>query len=362
MEKKKLLFIMQLPPPVHGASMMNRYIKESVNINNAFSTDYLPLSFADKIEDIGKLSLKKILRMVAFIFKLITKLIKTKPNLIYYTISPFGGAFYRDAIFVFIIKLFRIKIVFHLHGKGIIDQCRKKIKKKIYSYTFKNTSVITLSEMLDYDIKDIHKGNIYNLPNGIEINELEINDKSKASIKVLYLSNLVKAKGILDLIQALQIMPKISTEYSVDIIGDSADVSVEGLRSIVKRSKLDTLVNVLGPKYGKEKWEAFKNSDIFVFPSHNECFPLVLLEAMQFKNAIISTDNGAIKEIIQNCGIIVPQKSPKDLTITLKDLILDKQKIQLLKEKSQKEFREKYTLEIFENNLIKILNCILNEN
>lgn len=362
--KQRILFLVQLPPPVHGASIMNKYIHDSTIINNEFSTQYLPLDFVDKIEDIGTISVKKILKMLLFTFKLISVFMKFRPNLVYFTISPFGGAFYRDAFFVFFIKLFRIKILYHLHGKGIEEASSNRLKRAIYRYVFNNTTVITLSKMLDYDIKKIHSGEIYHLPNGIEVNQIQCKGKLTDKIKILYLSNLVKTKGVLDLIKAIELLPQLNTNYSVDVIGNSADISIEYVRSIVKEKKLEKIINVLGPKYGQEKWKAFNESDIFVFPTHfkNECFPLVLLEAMQCENVVVSTNNGAIEEIIKDCGVVVPQKSPKELAKALEELLLNKEKIKTLKDKAVIKFKKQYTLETFEYNFVEILNSVLNEN
>lgn len=363
MTKPKILLLAQLPPPVHGASMMNKYIKDSEKINAAFNARFLPLSFAEKIDDIGKLSLKKIFLMIGFCFKLVKAIVKTKPDLVYFTIAPFGGAFYRDALFVLIIKLFRKKIVFHLHGKGIADESKNTFKKKIYQFTFKNATVITLSKMLDYDIETVFNGKIYHLANGIETNKTIQHNEWTESIKVLYLSNLVKSKGILDFIEALELIKNLNVAYEVDIVGNSADLSIEELKTLINKKGLSSKIKVHGPKYGHDKWEALNRADIFVFPTYfkNECFPLVLLEAMQSRNAIISTDNGAIEEIIQNCGFIVPQNSPKKLAQALEELLLDKNKVESLKERSEIEFKKKYTLEIFEENFIKIINTVLNE-
>ena len=93
MKKHKVLFIMQLPPPVHGASMMNKYIKGSRGINEQFETSYLPLNFVKNIQEIGKFSFSKIYKMSVFIFKLCYRLSSFKPALVYYTIAPFGFAF-----------------------------------------------------------------------------------------------------------------------------------------------------------------------------------------------------------------------------------------------------------------------------
>lgn len=64
----------------------------------------------------------------------------------------------------------------------------------------------------------------------------------------------------------------------------------------VAKRGLEGMVVYHGRKYGKDK-EAFLNgAEIFVFPTfyHNECFPLVLLEAMEHGVACISTTEGGI--------------------------------------------------------------------
>lgn len=54
MKNKKVLFILHLPPPVHGASMVGKYIHDSETINNTFECHYLNLTLAKDINDIGK--------------------------------------------------------------------------------------------------------------------------------------------------------------------------------------------------------------------------------------------------------------------------------------------------------------------
>jgi glycosyltransferase involved in cell wall biosynthesis len=346
---------------VHGASMMNQNIQQSNFINSQFKTYFLPLNFVNKVEHIGSVSIIKLLKMFAFIFRLIYRLLTIRPELVYYTIAPYGGAFYRDALFVFIIKIFRVKLLFHIHGKGISEEVTNSFKRKIYQLTYSNVSVITLSKTLDYDVEPIYHGKIYNVPNGIEIKKHEFKTSSEAQINVLYLSNLVKTKGVLDLIKAVEIMPKIDVDYTVNIVGNSADLTVEELQLIVQEKNLSSKIKVLGPKYGDEKWQALTDADIFVFPSYfkNECFPLALLEAMQSGCAIISTNNGAIKEIIENCGIIISQNAPGELSNALNQFLTDPIKVESLKTKAKKEFNENYRIEIFEKKLTEVLFQVL---
>ena len=71
MKKPKLLFLVQLPPPVHGASMMNQYLVKSQELNNEYDITTVNLDFAESIADIGKISLKKVYRLSKVLSKLI---------------------------------------------------------------------------------------------------------------------------------------------------------------------------------------------------------------------------------------------------------------------------------------------------
>ena len=69
-----------------------------------------------------------------------------------------------------------------------------------------------------------------------------------------------------------------------------------------------------GPKYGDDKVAFFSNADIFAQPTLNDCFPLTLLEAMQYQLPIVSTHEGAVPDIVKdgkNGYIIDPHHETK---------------------------------------------------
>ena len=45
---------MHMPPPVHGASMMGKYIHDSKLIDQTFDCRYINLTLAKDLSDIGK--------------------------------------------------------------------------------------------------------------------------------------------------------------------------------------------------------------------------------------------------------------------------------------------------------------------
>ena len=116
--QKKILAIIQIPPPVHGSAIMNKYIYDSKLLKSNFQMDFILYNFVEQISEIGKFSFKKYLLFLKYLLLVIFKLIKNKPDLIYFPIVPYGVSFYRDSILVFFMKLFKVPIVYHLHGKG----------------------------------------------------------------------------------------------------------------------------------------------------------------------------------------------------------------------------------------------------
>jgi len=51
--KPKILFIMHMPPPVHGAAMVGQFIHDSESIKQSFDCHYVNMAVATRLEDIG---------------------------------------------------------------------------------------------------------------------------------------------------------------------------------------------------------------------------------------------------------------------------------------------------------------------
>ena len=112
----------------------------------------------------------------------------------------------------------------------------------------------------------------------------------------------------------------------------------------------------LGKKYGEEKAKILSESDIFVFPTREDCFPLVLLEAMQFGIPSVSTNEGAIPDMLEDAGIIVETRNAEQVAGAIELLIKDKELYRRLSINSFDRFNQKFTLEIFEKDILETLS------
>ena len=365
---KKILCIVQLPPPVHGASLMNSYLIGSKLINNSFNVRTVNLQFASSNKNLEKFSFSKVFKAVYYAAAIFVKSLTFRPDLVYFTLSPAGYAFYRDVFYVLILKLCNRRIIFHLHGKGIKKEVEKNyFNKYLYEMTFKNTDVICLAQNLTKDIQYVCSSIPFIVPCGIPVEPKSNQPIHKASankeVQILYLSNYIENKGILKLIDALAILKEQGVVFKSNLVGAPTNLTIETVENYIKERKLENCVFPTGPKYGEEKYKEFLSSDIFVFPTFypREAFPLVNLEAMQFSLPVVSTNEGGIVDaVIDNeTGFIVQPQDVNELAEKLKILIKDRTLREEMGRKGRDRFCNHYTLQHFEQNLKNVFDEIL---
>ncbi len=363
---QKILCLLQLPPPTHGVSIMNNYVINSVLLKSNFNLNVINLNFAQSIKGLGKFSFQKVIKAIIFCIKIIKNIITQKPDLVYFSIAPVGFAFYRDVFYVLIIKLLNKKLVFHIHGKGINKNSKKNIiNKSLYRYVFKNTQVICLSKNLSSDLKEVYKSTPFIVPNGIKVLRKHSSDLDKYSgsiPNILYLSNFKRDKGILILLEALDLLQSKGYNFKAKFIGAPFDISFELLEKHIHNRNLTELIKLSGPIYDENKKLEFQQADIFVFPTYNDAFPLVILEAMQYSLPIISTFEGGIPEIVidNETGFLVEPKNHQMLADKIAILLKDKNLRIRFGKNGYERFKKNYTLSHFENNMKNTFQTILN--
>ncbi len=362
--RPRILFIVQLPPPIHGVTVMNEHTVNNPNWKGKYDVKTLPLHFGQKLDDIGKITPLKMMHMVGFLFKLCGVLISYRPSLVYFTIVPTGKIFYRDALITSLIKLFRRRIVFHLHKRGIEEMAAgSQHKRWLLKKTFRNTRVICLSNKLTADIRTVYQPEPFVLLNGIEVVNKQIIPRNAAAPRLLYLSNLVIGKGIEVFLQSLVELHKQGCAFHARVVGAPVDYTLDDAKAFCERAGIAHLVEIPGPRFGADKFDELAKADIFVLPSFSECVPLTILEAMQFGLPVVATNVGGIPDILQDGvnGLLVQPGSVQELTDSLKHLLLNKAERIQMGYSARERFMERYTLAKFYEGLEGIFEQVLHD-
>ena len=203
------------------------------------------------------------------------------------------------------------------------------------------------------------------MPNGgnYQLPPRENNDESK--VKILFLANLIKSKGIDNFLKALVILKNNNepANYSVDVIGKWLDDDFKN--SCFKMVSDHQLPVIFHPtEKSKQKLNFLVNADIFVFPPREpEGHPWVIVEAMAAGLPIISTDQGAIVESVLNevNGFIVGPDHPNEIANRLSQLLNNKSLRKEMGNKSRLLYEEKFTENKMVENLSSSFNKVMNK-
>lgn len=178
-------------------------------------------------------------------------------------------------------------------------------------------------------------------------------------MNVLFLSNMIAEKGVWTIVEAAKVLLEKDVEVEFHFVGKWSDITEEMFRQAIADYHLENVCFAHGGKYGKEKDEYWNAADVFVFPTfyHNECFPLVLLEAMQHHLPCISTTEGGIPGIIDDwkTGFLIRKHDYSALADKIEYLCLHPDVCKDMGEKGYQKFLNGFTLRKFEERMVEIL-------
>lgn len=353
---KKICFLAQFPPPIHGLSkavdtVYNSYLSEKY--------EFIKINLTDN---------KK------FIFNMV-KLIFTKADLFYFTISQTKGGNIRDLIILKLLRLKRARCVVHLHGgyyRKLVDTLGSLQKKLNYKYIGDLAGAIVLGNSL----KSIFRGMIdedkmFVVPNCVDnqflMNDNEYNAKllnlNINKLNVLYLSNFIKEKGYRLVLELAKYTKDIGdNRFCFNFAGNFFDESEkEYFNSYIKNNKIENIVNYLGVVGGKDKLELLKKSNIFTLLTRypNEGQPISILEAMGNGMVVVVTDHAGIADIVRDNvnGVMFKDNEENNIDLVYKKInkIINEQFVDII-ENNRKSVKDNYIEKIYLDNLDNIFN------
>ena len=152
---------------------------------------------------------------------------------------------------------------------------------------------------------------------GLDLKKFSYIEKSSINEnKLTLLSNSIfyPYRRLEDLIGALQILGKNHVKYELNHIGTDRNCKwyAEKIYKMVKKANLSDSTKFHGFVSEEKLIELYSGADIFIFPSYNQTWGLVVFEAMACGIPVIVTNSCGASEVLTNeiNALIVPAKSP----------------------------------------------------
>ncbi len=144
---------------------------------------------------------------------------------------------------------------------------------------------------------------------------------------VISAGRIARVKGYDLLIDIWDLVQKKGTDWKLHIYGSGDEAYEKKLQKTINEKGLNDSLKLMGAT--SEVQKKMLNSSIYVMSSHNECFPLVLLEAQACGLPIVSYDcpHGPKSIIDNNTGVLVPLYDNETFANELIDLMNDHERL-----------------------------------
>ncbi len=297
----KVILLSPLPPPAGGIASWTKRIltldwgkgNEVCIVNTAV--------IGKRIEQLVKRHIfDEIKRSVKIYKDLKSKLKSFKPDIIHVNTSCGKYGLIRDYALAKLAKKHNVKLLLYFHC-DISYQVSNILTRFFFKKIANNVDMIlVLNKASKEYTKKIAGKNSIIFPNFILKENVpslaEEKNINKEIQKILYVGHVTKAKGSDVIFKVAERFPNISFSLYGYIS-----------KEIACLPKPDN-VFLHGEVAPQKVVDAFNESDVFLFPTLTEGFPMALLEAMAHGMPCITTSAGAIPDMLEQSGGIIIEK------------------------------------------------------
>ena len=330
---QKVLVVGQTPPPVNGQTVMIKAFLDGQY--DGIHLHHVRMTFSRTIDEVGSFQLRKLTILFSTWLQIVVGRLKSRATTLYF--PPAGPTLIpviRDILLLLSTRWMFKYTVFHFHAAGLTEIYPRlpRILKPLFNLAYRNADLAIFTAMSRTSIGyELGAKMVTAVPYGIadEAGPHLERDASTGSVPtILFMGILCEGKGLITLIEACGRLRKQGVAFRV-VCGGTWDASTSRPdieRLLDSHGLLGSFV-FAGVLQGEAKWNAFRQADIFCFPSHYfaESSPVVLTEAMSFGLPIVTTKWRGIPDVVGKTGgaLLVEPKRPDLVAECLKQLLSD---------------------------------------
>lgn len=236
----------------------------------------------------------------------------------------------------------------------------------LWSRTYRQSdAVISVSDYSARYLKDIGvpPERIHVLPNSVDTSKFrpdlepaDLRNRFPGTNILLYVGPMTERKGLKYLINAMPAVLNENPNTILLLVGGGSDIP--RLRKMAEDRGISSNVIFEGFVPEERLPSYYSACDVFVLPSLQEGFGIVLIEAMACGKVTVASDTSAIPEVVGDAGILVEPKNSDALAHAISRLLNNMPARESLGQKALARVKKYYTIERVTDELIKIYNSM----
>ncbi|ASJ03590.1 hypothetical protein A3L09_10140 [Thermococcus profundus] len=205
-----------------------------------------------------------------------------------------------------------------------------------------NSSIITtVSSAVAREVQEYYGRTPLILGNGVDERKFYPVENKEGGY-LLYVGRLDYRKGVIDLLKAAQVLRNDLGYVKILIVGKGP--LYNNIKVAITRNNLDN-VKLLGHIPWERLLWLYRNAEVFVFPSHYEGLPTVVLEAMSSGLPVVASDIPAHRDVIVTGynGLLSKKGSPESIAENILTVLEDEKLKKKLEKNARKTIERKFT-------------------
>lgn len=193
---------------------------------------------------------------------------------------------------------------------------------------YKSVPFITVSESTKNDLLSLEIKNITVIRNGVHIRKIEKKKESKPTF--IFVSRLVKMKGVEDILKAFHIILQFESQARLWIVGEGEETYVQYLKKTGVLYGISKSITFFGKVSEEKKYDLLKRAHLLLHASVKEGWGLVVIEAASQKTPAVVYDVSGLRDSVKNgkTGLVVHPNTPEMLAKQTLTLLQDQDRYQ----------------------------------
>lgn len=214
---------------------------------------------------------------------------------------------------------------------------KKVVRKLNHVVTVSETSRRDIAN--DFNVDSSHIDLIYN---GIDTDEFRpLSDVTRDPMRIMCTASADQPlKGLKFLIEAFYLLKDEYPELELLIVGKPREDGY--ILKLIKRLHVQDRIRFVSGISTEQLVRYYNEAALAVCPSLYEGFGLPAGEAMACETPVISSDGGALPEVVGDAGLVVPKADRKALAVAIKTLLDDPKKRRTLGQAGRQRILERF--------------------